>query len=90
VWYKVAGAGDAVPLLILHRGPGAGHDYLEPLEALASDRPVVFFDQLGCGKSDRPDDVSLWRIERYVDEVAAVREALDLEVTITTRRTRRR
>jgi len=79
VWYKVVGAGDAVPLLVLHGGPGLGHDYLEPLEALASDRPVVFFDQLGCGKSDRPDDVSLWRIERFVEEVAAVRKALNLE-----------
>ena len=79
VWYKVVGTGDAIPLLTLHGGPGAGHDYLEPLEALASDRPVVFFDQLGCGKSDQPDDISLWRIERFVDEVAAVRKALGLE-----------
>jgi len=78
VWYKVVGSGDAVPLLTLHGGPGTGHDYLEPFEALASDRPVVFFDQLGCGKSDQPDDVSLWRIERFVEEVAAVRRALDL------------
>jgi len=79
VWYTVVGTGDAIPLLMLHGGPGAGHDYLEPLEALASDRPVVFFDQLGCGKSDQPDDSSLWRIERFVDEVAAVRKALRLE-----------
>jgi proline-specific peptidase len=79
VWYKVVGSGNAVPLLTLHGGPGSGHDYLEPLEALASDRPVVFFDQLGCGKSDQPDDVTLWRIERFVQEVAAVRKALDLE-----------
>lgn len=79
VWYKIVGSGGATPLLTLHGGPGAGHDYLEPLEALAADRPVVFFDQLGCGKSDKPDDASLWRIERFVEEVAAVREALDLE-----------
>ncbi len=79
VWYKVMGSGDAVPLLTLHGGPGAGHDYFEPLEALASDRPVVFFDQLGCGRSDKPDDLSLWRIERFEEEVTAVRKALDLE-----------
>jgi len=79
VWYKVVGAGGGVPLLTLHGGPGVGHDYLEPLEGLASDRPVVFFDQLGCGRSDKPGDVSLWRIERFVEEVAAVRKALDLE-----------
>jgi proline-specific peptidase len=79
VWYKIVGAGDAIPFLTLHGGPGAGHDYLESLEALAVDRPVVFFDQLGCGHSEKPDDVSLWRIERFVEEVAAVRKALDLE-----------
>ena len=79
VWYKVVGTGDAVPLLALHGGPGAGHDYLEPLEVLASERTVVLFDQLGCGKSDKPEDLSLWRIERFVEEVAAVRKALDLE-----------
>lgn len=79
VWYKVVGAGDAIPLLTLHGGPGAGHDYLESLEALAADRRVVFYDQLGCGKSDKPDDRGLWRIERFVDEVTAVRQALELE-----------
>ena len=79
VWHKIVGSGEAVPLLTLHGGPGAGHDYLESLEELASERPVVFFDQLGCGQSDKPDDVSLWRIDRFVDEVKAVREALGLE-----------
>ena len=79
VWYKVVGSGESVPLLPLHGGPGGGHDYLEPLNALASERPVVFFDQLGCGKSDTPDDVSLWRIDRFVDEVTAVRDALGLD-----------
>jgi proline-specific peptidase len=79
VWFKIVGSGDAIPLLILRGGPGAGHDYLEPLEALQSDRPVVFYDQLGCGRSDKPDDVSLWRIERFVEEVAAVRRALGLD-----------
>lgn len=78
VRYRIIGAGDGVPLLTLHGGPGVGHDYLEPLQALASDSPVVFFDQLGCGRSDRPNDVSLWRLERFVEEVAAVRKALNL------------
>ena len=79
VWYKVVGSGESVPLLTLDGGLGGGHDYLEPLNALASERPVVFFDQLGCGKSDTPDDVSLWRIDRFVDEVTAVRDALGLD-----------
>ena len=79
MWYRIVGAGNAVPLLTLHGGPGAGHDYLEPLEALAPDRPVVFYDQLGCGRSERPADRSLWRIARFVAEVSAVRRSLDLE-----------
>jgi proline-specific peptidase len=79
VWYRIAGDGPGVPLLLLHGGPGAGHDYLEPLGALGDERPVVFYDQLGCGKSDIPDDTSLWRIDRFVEEVDAVRTGLGLE-----------
>jgi proline-specific peptidase len=80
VWYKVVGADKpGVPLLVLHGGPGIPHDYLEPLEALADQRPVVFYDQLGCGNSDRPKDTSLWTIEHYVDELAKFRAALKLD-----------
>ena len=80
VWYRIAGEGTrGTPLLCLHGGPGFPHDYLESLEDLADRRPVIFYDQLGCGRSDRPDDASLWNIERSVAEVAAVREALGLE-----------
>ncbi|MEK7248701.1 MAG: alpha/beta fold hydrolase, partial [Chloroflexota bacterium] len=60
VWYKIGGDGPGVPLLLLHGGPGAGHDYLEPMATLGDDRPVVFYDQLGCGNSDNPNDTSLW------------------------------
>jgi proline iminopeptidase len=79
VWYRVAGDGPGIPLLLLHGGPGAGHDYMEPLEALAAERPVVFYDQLGCGRSEIPDDSSLWQVRRFADEVAAVRDGLGLE-----------
>ncbi|MDD4568416.1 MAG: proline iminopeptidase-family hydrolase [Methanoculleus chikugoensis] len=79
VWFRIVGAESAgTPLLVLHGGPGMTHDYLEPLEALADERPVVFYDQLGCGNSDRPDDPALWTVERYVAEVDEVREALGL------------
>ena len=80
VWYRIAGADSpGTPLLVLHGGPGAGHDYLEPLQALADERPVIFYDQLGCGRSDIPDDASLWRVDRFVEEVAVVRKALGLD-----------
>jgi proline-specific peptidase len=80
VWYRAVGEQtDAIPLLCLHGGPGFTHYYLEPLEALAADRRVIFYDQLGCGRSDRPDDMSLWNVDRFVEELAQVRAALGLE-----------
>jgi proline iminopeptidase len=80
VWYHSTGSGEGVPLLLIHGGPGAGHDYLEPLERLAgSGRRVVVWDQLGCGRSDAPDEPSLYRMPRQVEEVAAVRDELELE-----------
>jgi len=79
IWYRCVGDGNATPLFTLHGGPGSGHDYLEPLEKLAPERPVVFYDQLGCGKSDRPNDQRLWRLERFVGEIDEVRDALGLQ-----------
>ena len=80
VWYKVLGEQhDATPLLCLHGGPGFTHHYLEALESLADRRPVIFYDQLGCGNSDRPGDLSLWTVDRFVEELAQVREALRLD-----------
>lgn len=72
VWYQVLGAADAVPLVTVHGGPGGTHDYMEPLSELADERPVVFYDQLGAGKSDHPDDMSLWHNDRFVDELSRV------------------
>ncbi len=77
VWYRAVGdETGATPLLCLHGGPGFTHYYLEPLEALAEHRRVIFYDQLGCGRSDRPDDLSLWTVDRFVEELAQVRAAL--------------
>jgi proline iminopeptidase len=69
----------ATPLLCLHGGPGFTHYYLEPLEALADRRRVICYDQLGCGRSDRPGDLSLWNVDRFVAELAQVRSALKLD-----------
>jgi proline-specific peptidase len=83
VWYRreVASTADpeAMPLLILHGGPGAASYYVEPLaEGLAEHRPTIVFDQLGCGRSDQPDDPSLWTLDRACAEVDDVRAALGL------------
>jgi proline iminopeptidase len=79
VWSGTYGAGTAVPLLVLHGGPGMPSYYLESLTDLGQDRPVVLYDQLGCGRSDRPGDASLWTVPRAVAEVAALRRGLGLE-----------
>ena len=79
VWYKSVGDGDLPPLLVMHGGPGFAHNYLTPLEDLADRRRVIFWDQLGCGRSDSPNDPSLWTMERSLQEVDAVREHLGLE-----------
>ena len=68
------------PLLLLHGGPGACHDYLESMAALsATGRRVIFYDQQGCGNSDQPDDPARWTIDFYLREIDAVRAALGLD-----------
>jgi len=79
VWYRIVGSGTKTPVLLLHGGPGYPSDYLKPLERLADERPVIFYDQLGAGRSDRPKDITLWTIERFVEELAEVRRALGLK-----------
>jgi proline iminopeptidase len=80
VWVKQIGAGD-VPVLTLHGGPGFPHFYLECFEDfLPRDRlRFWYYDQLGCGFSDHPDDPSLWTIDRFRGEVEQVRAALGIE-----------
>jgi L-proline amide hydrolase len=83
-WYRVVGSGEEpgkFPLLCLHGGPGAAHDYLESLEAIAdTGRRVIFYDQLGCGRSSIPEaKPEMWTVDLYVEEVGAVRQALGLD-----------
>lgn len=78
VWYESQGEG-GTPLLCLHGGPGFTHHYMEALGQLADERRVIFYDQLGCGSSDRPADTSLWTVDRFVEELAVVRDALGLD-----------
>ena len=79
LWYGKVGSGNLAPVLVLHGGPGGNHHNLIAFQALAEERVVIFYDQLGCGKSDCPDDNSLWTASRYFDEVRAVRDELGLK-----------
>jgi L-proline amide hydrolase len=79
-WYQVSGnlGSGATPLLALHGGPGSTHHYFEPLAGLAAERPVVLYDQIGCGGSDRPTDIE-WSVAVFREEVDAVRAQLGLD-----------
>lgn len=79
VWYRITGTGPGIPLLLLHGGPGMNSSDSDPLQQLGAERPIIQYDQLGCGKSERPDDTSLWTVERYVEELGQVIQALGLE-----------
>ena len=79
VWYQVTGTGDGLPLLALHGGPGSTSCGFAALDPLGSERPLIRYDQLGTGRSGRPADLSLWTVERFVEELHAVRRQLGLE-----------
>lgn len=79
VWFRITGEGPGIPLLLLHGGPGGMSSEQDPLRELGRERPVIQYDQLGCGKSGHPTDTELWTVERYVDELERVVEALELK-----------
>jgi L-proline amide hydrolase len=84
-WYRVVGDLDAcapkAPVVICHGGPGATHDYVEPIAALSrSGRGCVLYDQLGNGRSDHlPDaDASFWTVGLFERELAALADHLGI------------
>ena len=83
VWTKRIGNNPKIKLLLLNGGPGATHEYFECFENFlpAEGIEIIYYDQLGCGNSDNPNDVELWDLGRYVEEVEQVRKALNLDST---------
>jgi hypothetical protein len=80
IWHKIVGKGDGIPLLVMHGGPGGRSCGMIPgFSLLSNDRPVIFYDQLGSGNSDRPADTSLWKTERFVNEIDFLRSTLKLD-----------
>ncbi|MGQ0639705.1 MAG: proline iminopeptidase-family hydrolase [Gemmatimonadaceae bacterium] len=76
IWYKKIGGGTGTPLILVHGGPGGSSVYHKSLEALGSDRPVIRYDQLGGGKSDRITDTSLFNVRHFVRELDSLRASL--------------
>ncbi|HEY1644740.1 MAG TPA: proline iminopeptidase-family hydrolase [Streptosporangiaceae bacterium] len=81
VWTKRVGNNPDLKVLLLHGGPGATHEYLEACDSFlpAAGIEYYYYDQLGSGRSDQPEDPSLWDKDRFVEEVEQVRQALGLE-----------
>lgn len=79
LYWAAYGPQGVSPLLVLHGGPGASHDYLLPqLLELARDRELILYDQRGGGQSRRDDDGSItWRTQ--VDDLAAVAREFALQ-----------
>ncbi len=81
VWTKRVGNNPRIKVLLLHGGPGATHEYFEALDSYFPKAGIeyYYYDQLGSAYSDQPDEVSLWTLPRFVEEVEQVRKALKLD-----------
>ncbi len=83
VWTKRFGNNPKMKVLLLNGGPGATHEYFECMESFLPKEGIefIYYDQLGCGRSDDPKDTAMWSLPRYVEEVEQVRQALNLDKT---------
>jgi len=81
VWTKRIGNNPKIKLLLLNGGPGATHEYFECMESFlpAEGIEFIYYDQLGTGNSDNPNDPALWDLHRFVEEIEQVRQALKLD-----------
>ena len=77
IYYKALGKGQ--PLVVLHGGPGASHDYFLPyLLPLVRSNRVIFIDERGSGRSQKLENPAAYTVENMADDVEAVRQGLEL------------
>jgi proline iminopeptidase len=81
VWTKRFGNNPKTKILLLNGGPGGTHEYFECFENFLPKEGVefIYYNQLGCGYSDNPNDTAYWDLDRFVEEVEQVRKALNLD-----------
>ncbi|GMM93058.1 proline iminopeptidase-family hydrolase [Qipengyuania sp. MTN3-11] len=81
VWVRIDGdlSTDLPPAVLVHGGPGGTHTSFGNMMSLADERAVILYDQLDSGKSDHPGDPANWRVDRFVEELEAIRKALGIE-----------
>ncbi len=81
-WFRIAGNDQSkkVPLLVLHGGPGSCHNYLTSLDGLTEyGRKVIYYDQIGCGKSSVPNGKIQWNEQIFLEELKQLRKFLKLD-----------
>lgn len=81
-YYRITNPeGKKAPLLLLHGGPGSTHNYFEGFDKLAEtiDRPIVMYDQIGCGESAIPGHTELYNADVWMEELEALRDHLGLD-----------
>ena len=81
IWTKRIGNNPKVKILLLNGGPGGTHEYFQCFENFLPQEGIefIYYDQLGCGNSDNPNDTAYWDLDRFVEEVEQVRKALQLD-----------
>ncbi len=83
-WYQVFGELNSgkTPVVLLHGGPGAAHNYILPIAHLInqSNRPVIVYDQIGCGKSTHLPNApkEFWTPELFIEELNLLLEHLGI------------
>ena len=85
-WYRVVGTlepgSELAPVVLAHGGPGASHDYIEPIAELArSGRACVLYDQVGCGRSQHLRDapVEFWTVDLFKRELVELTRTLGID-----------
>jgi len=80
IWYCIYGENSLkTPVIVLHGGPGATHDYLLPLKELAKERQIIFYDQHGSGNSKVPFCSEDYSVLNFVEELNALIKHLKLK-----------
>ena len=83
-WYRVVGdlKSGKTPIMVLHGGPGAGHNYCEPIADLIAQtgRAAVLYDQIGCGNSTHLPSApkEFWTPELFMEELVLLTKHLGI------------
>lgn len=88
VYYTVNGAkiytvtvGKGAPLFIVPGGPGGSHPGYRNLDSLSvnSNIQLIYFDAFGRGKSDTAKEVREYTIQRDIDDLEGLRQAMHFD-----------